>query len=507
MMENMQYAEELVREFLVFRGFTNTLQAFEEDLSTDIGKGFEVDKIIDLIFSVYVPKFEAGKLVGLLTFLKQCFSSSSETVLITTLTKLEISVLRYYVIHALRSGREDKVVEFFGAYGNDMLQRNKDWTPWFALPYLKNPNLDPQFRVFFSKDWFDALVLSFRNFLSEMFNGIRIPALLKMSTEKNMVKRLKKDIKQLNHKLSQLQALLETKEAQLCQWRSATGSAVEACMLHKNSFAHDLSTGNSPADKEKNLPLRNVPETSDSVSSHLEEADFSVCDEDVSILSRLSLGPTFSVSENSALTKIPPLVGDSLLTLGQDLYSGNSNEIQSEEDFPEVKVEFQETFLGHTSAISRCRFSAAGTNIASASVDGTVRIWTYDSSTPTSRNATIYCGAEIMSLDWECKSDRLLLIGTADGGIKAWNADAKRVVCDLTTSAAFPSVLYLKCSPVEPIFVSAAASGGHGPGNIDKMGFASLTVWNMKTWKAMSFLLVKIHQQSLLFASITMGRF
>ncbi|KAG5571711.1 hypothetical protein H5410_061477 [Solanum commersonii] len=85
-------------------------------------------------------------------------------------------------------------------------------------------------------------------------------------------------------------------------------------------------------------------------------------------------------------------------------------------------------------------------------------IWTYDSSAPTSRNATIYCGAEIMSLEWECKSDRLLLIGTADGGIKAWNVDAKRVVCDLSCTEAFPSVLDLKCSPVEPIFVSAAAS-------------------------------------------------
>ena len=132
-----------------------------------------------------------------------------------------------------------------------------------------------------------------------------------------------------------------------------------------------------------------------------------------------------------------------------------------------------------------------------------------------------------MSLDWECKSDRLvckiiiwnerlyicltserwcyslrleiptfkccgsswqkLLIGTADGGIKAWNVDAKRVVCDLKTSEAFPrsslksllcvcssnvwlcllpsvfccSVLDVKCSPVEPIFVSAAASRGY----------------------------------------------
>lgn len=131
-MENMQYAEELVREFLVFRGFTNTLQAFDSELSTDIGKGFQVDKIMDLIFSVYVPKFQAEKLVGLFCFFKQCLSSSSETVLLTTLSKLEVSILRYYVVSAIQSGRRDKVLEFFGMNGNDLLRRGQDWAAWFG---------------------------------------------------------------------------------------------------------------------------------------------------------------------------------------------------------------------------------------------------------------------------------------------------------------------------------------------------------------------------------------
>ncbi|KAJ0042631.1 hypothetical protein Pint_17604 [Pistacia integerrima] len=133
-----------------------------------------------------------------------------------------------------------------------------------------------------------------------------------------------------------------------------------------------------------------------------------------------------------------------------------------EEEFPELKVDFQETFLGRTSPISCCRFSASGNNIASASVDGTVRV-----------------------------HSPYLLIGTADGGIKAWNVDAERVVCDLNTTEAFPSVLDLKCSPVEPIFVSAAASRGYGSNcsnYTDTWGVASLTVWNMKTWKAMTVL-------------------
>jgi len=111
-MENMQYAEELLREFFVFRGFTNTIQAFETELTTDIGRNFQVDKILDLIFEVYVPRYQADKLVSLLNFSKQYFYSPSDVVLFSTLLKLELSVLRYYVVHALQSGRQDKVVEF-----------------------------------------------------------------------------------------------------------------------------------------------------------------------------------------------------------------------------------------------------------------------------------------------------------------------------------------------------------------------------------------------------------
>ncbi|XP_076912726.1 uncharacterized protein LOC143571102 [Bidens hawaiensis] len=439
-MENMNYAEELVREFLFFRGFTSTLQSFDRELSTDIASNFHKDRIFDLIFSLYIPKFQPHNLISILTFFKQCFSSS-ETLLISTLSKLEISILRYYIVNAVKSGRNDKVVEFFKAYGDDLMQKDQDWMSWFAIPYIKNPNLDPLFRVYFSKEWFDALNLSVRNFLSEVFNGTRIPALLKISSEKHTINHLKNDIKHLNTRLSQLQALLEEKEAQLCQFKS------NASIARQVSIGGNSESGCS-TDKEPT-------------------ASFSQ--------------PNSSVRRSSGKDIIPPE--------GQDASCLTANdELQQEEDFPEVKVDFQETFLGHTSPISCCRFSTSGDNIASASVDGTVRIWTYDSSTSASRNATIYCGAEIMSLEWDCKSDRLLLIGTADGGIKAWNVDAKRVVCDLSTTSAFPSVVDLKCSPVEPIFVSAAASRGNGTSYIDKLGFASLTVWNMRTWKPMAVL-------------------
>ncbi|KAL6641069.1 hypothetical protein ACP70R_019250 [Stipagrostis hirtigluma subsp. patula] len=406
-MENMRYAEELVREFLVFRGFTNTLQAYESELSTEIGRNFQVDKILDLVFSEYVPKYQLDRLVGLFTFFKQCFASPVDTELFSTLVKLELSVLRYYVVNALKSGRQEKVIEFFGENGNYLMQKREDWLAWFAL--------------------------------------------LRISTEKNTIKSLKNDIKQLNNKLAELQALLEAKEAEVSQLRRNHNGAPSA----HNGL---VSTGTT--------------------SSLLKGEDRSEIYEESSTSSSIAQG--FDSQSSSSVKSSTR--GAEFHRSSQISHSENEQLLVTEEDFPEVKVDFQ------NSSISRCRFSASGSNIASSSIDGTVRIWTYDSSTPSSKNATIYCGAEVSALSWECRSDRLLLIGTANGGIKAWNADAKRVVCDLSTSKDFPSVLDLKCSPVEPVFVSAAASRRHGSAMFDSKGFASLTVWHMKTWKPLTVL-------------------
>ncbi|KAL8049549.1 hypothetical protein ABFX02_06G026200 [Erythranthe guttata] len=454
-MEKMKYAEELVREFLVFRGFTSTLQSFEKELATDIGRGFQVDKILDLIFSVYIPKFEAEKLFDLLSFFKNCFSYSDSD-LIAVLSKLDQSVVRYYIVNALKCGRKDKVLEFFGCFGNDLIRRDESWNSWFAIPYLQNPHLDPQFRVYFSEEWFRSLHITIRNFLSEILNGNRTPALLKISSERDNVNHLKKEIKKLSLKLSQVQSLLEEKEALLCLSRS------------------DSEVAKFPP----NMPY----ESHVNSTSLMEEREpFQTRDNDQIVESNEARDNFSDRSEDNQRSEIHQASVD-------DSAVGNSYNLQNEEDFPEVKPVFQDTFMGHTSPISCSRFSTSGDNIASSSIDGTVRIWTYDSSAPTSRNATIYCGAEVMSLEWECKSDRLLLIGTSDGGIKAWNVDAKRVVCDLTSTEAYPSILDLKCSPVEPIFVSAAASRRQGTGYVDNLGFASLTVWNMRTWKPVTVL-------------------
>lgn len=308
-MENMRYAEELVREFLVFRGFTSTLQAYESELSTEIGRNFQVDKIMDLVFSEYVPKYQIDRLAGLFAFFKQCFTSPADTELFSTLVKLELSVLRYYVINALKSGRQDKVIEFFAESGNYLMQKREDWLPWFAIPYIKSPSVDPQFRVYFSKEWLDILVLSFRNFLSGVFNDTRIPALMRISSEKNTIKSLKNDIKQLNNKLAELQASLEVKEDEISQLRRNCKSAG-----YRNKNAVGTSTTGSPVEQE--------------ISENYEDSSH-------------SSGMIQGIGSRSSSSMKSSTRGGKFHDSSEISHTEDEQTLVTEEDFPEVKVDFQ----------------------------------------------------------------------------------------------------------------------------------------------------------------------
>lgn len=88
---------------------------------------------MDLIFNVYVPRFDADKLVRLFAFLNTLFLSSADMWLQETLKKLEDDVRRYYIVHALQKDRPDRVLHFFEHYGEYMLRTGgDDWPAWFG---------------------------------------------------------------------------------------------------------------------------------------------------------------------------------------------------------------------------------------------------------------------------------------------------------------------------------------------------------------------------------------
>lgn len=484
-----------MKEFLIFRGFTSTLQTFESELQSDVSSGFKVDRILDLIFKVYVPRFDADKLVRLFAFLNTLFLSSADMWLQETLKKLEDDVRRYYIVHALQKDRPDRVLHFFELYGEYMLRvGGDDWPAWFALPYMKNPSTNANFQVYFSAEWLETLQVSLHNFLCEVFEGIRLPSLLKFGEEKEQALATKKELELLRKQNSELRESLKSKEDEISNLRrpSPRASPLSSSSSFKK-LALDFR-GSASSSLKSNASLK----------SNSSGKSFQGIDEEIAkVDARVGTSGEFlagQLLEGNSLTKWH---ADLHEVVGVRQRSNSAHSSYSEPEKPvhdrsdsnivegteEVTVQYQETFSGHTSPITRCRYSASGANIASASADGTVRIWQPDVTEATSRSATITTGAQVLSLEWDLRSDRLLLLGTSERHIKAWNAEAKRLVGDLTTEAMFPRVLDIKCSPTDNVFCCAAASelNSSGEGKYG-LGYGSLTIWNMRTWKAMTSL-------------------
>ncbi len=83
--------DELVKEYLAFRGFSNALRAFEGDVKADRDKGFHVERVVDHLLSHVL----ASDLPGLTAYwghLDNRFFSRLDHTFAGSIRKLEISL-------------------------------------------------------------------------------------------------------------------------------------------------------------------------------------------------------------------------------------------------------------------------------------------------------------------------------------------------------------------------------------------------------------------------------
>ena len=53
-MSHIQYVDELVKEYLLFRGFSQTLKAFDNDLKVEKEKGFRVNIVSKFVLKIKI---------------------------------------------------------------------------------------------------------------------------------------------------------------------------------------------------------------------------------------------------------------------------------------------------------------------------------------------------------------------------------------------------------------------------------------------------------------------
>lgn len=176
--------DDLVREYLLFRGFNTCLRSLDQDLKADKDKCLRADKVIEQLFSL-IYSFDLSGLLDYWLYLDARFFSrltmklpnQTAQVNVSLTRKYELFLLRYYLIHAVQSGKSERAMELFENYAYK-LQSQTEWKEWYCLPFLKNPEENPTFSVYFSKNWVDTFIVSLQNFLNLIFQSMQYPRLL-----------------------------------------------------------------------------------------------------------------------------------------------------------------------------------------------------------------------------------------------------------------------------------------------------------------------------------------
>ncbi|KAF8949018.1 WD repeat-containing protein 91 [Haplosporangium gracile] len=415
-MNSIQHIDELVKEYLLFRGFTNSYKAFEADSKADKDKGFQADKIIEELFSS-IAAMDLTALLDHWRYLDIRYFSRLDHRFAGSVKKFELCLLRYYLIYAIQHKKREKVVEFFEIHGAE-LQGNSEWVRWFALPFSKKPEADPEFDLFFSKAWLDTFTISLHNFLSTVFQNMPLPSLLcfnidrlhrkalqcEIETLQSMIENMRKEIQSSDAEISSLRDQVALKKVTGARRRRAASMVEPQVVIHTDEIKSD------------GLPKRAVSQSSQILQTNrlaVTNARRLRAASDAASIAKSEAG-----SESSATTSISE----------EDLTRGGVEE-------PFIIVS-QEIFLEHQSGITHAKFSCEGTLISSCDAENIVRVWAYNGSSAMAP-AKITNTSNILSLAWETR-DRYIFLGTDISLVRCFSLESRTVVHEIKTDLQFP---------------------------------------------------------------------
>ncbi|CAG8478878.1 7972_t:CDS:10 [Dentiscutata heterogama] len=425
--DSFQQIDELIKEYLLFRGFTATFRSFESECRGDKDKRYQAEKIIEELYT-FITNSDINGLIDYWKYLDLRYFSRLDARFFGSVNKFEENLLKYYLVYgSLRTTqqkRKEKVLEFFDTFGTE-LNGNSGWTKWFGLPFSKDPTTDPNYEVFFTKQWLEKFTISLHNFLNAIFQNMPLPSLICFNLDRLHRYVLEDEIQSLQNEIDSI----------------------------KNVKAETKSIDTEIRQKIK--PFFLSPSRSQSTTSN----------------------KGLVVNSDNNVSKSPEIYADDLcLTPISEYAIDNSLELPGEDINP-FTIMNQEIYLEHASGISLAKFSHKGNLIASCDMDSIVSVWSY-SGTPVkckidNLNLNVTC------LEWESRSDKLFLIGTDERFIKIFNKESQSIVHEFQTDEHFPRVKQINCSPVEPLFACSSSPKEVDDGLNNFNG--SLITWNLKT--------------------------
>uniref|UniRef100_A0A7S3NHK2 ARMC9 CTLH-like domain-containing protein n=1 Tax=Aureoumbra lagunensis TaxID=44058 RepID=A0A7S3NHK2_9STRA len=239
----LDVADDMVLEYLAFRGFTETFRQLSLERVDDARNrgSFDARFAVEALLRS-IRDLDGGRLLEGWEFLESKFFTQLDAELSAHADALRCGIFRYFCVCAVMRHEPNKAVTLLTElarrdsedargrkwWGNDSIEElqqdeeralwslaagdesatpttdffrrerdNKEkeeescqeifdytgrngrrWREWFAMPHLPEPHKDPVFRLYFSRQWQDDLLVALRNFLAAVFARAPPPKLL-----------------------------------------------------------------------------------------------------------------------------------------------------------------------------------------------------------------------------------------------------------------------------------------------------------------------------------------
>uniref|UniRef100_A0A673HES2 WD repeat-containing protein 91 n=1 Tax=Sinocyclocheilus rhinocerous TaxID=307959 RepID=A0A673HES2_9TELE len=477
----VERTDDLVREYLIYRGFTSTLKHLDSEIKADKEKGFRVDKIIDQLQQL-IQSYDLTGLKEYWAYLDRRLFSRLEDVYRPTVNKLRTSLYRFYLIHTVQMKNTEKTQEFFLKQVLE-LQAQPEWRDWFALPFIPAPEQNPSFSPYFSRQWADTFLVSLHNFLSVLFQSSPQPVLLSFDSEVQRIKTVQEENEELRQMVRSSLNFFSTFLPQTRRAPGKTAPGPQSSPWKDPAVTQSAKAKDLPSAKDLKMPTVSTATVDLTTGHSRQRRQHDHEKERKQLLSRLpqQSSEKKTDSDPDAQTEALPDQTDSTNQTRVCEVGGASVEQ------PFIKLS-QEEYGEHHSSIMHCRVDCSGRRVASLDVDGVVKVWAFNPIMQT--KATIMSKSPLLSLEWAAKPDRLLLLGSGVGTVKLYDTEAKKSLYEMSIDDVHPRILSLACSPSGTSFVcAAAAQAAHsgvvmeGDARVSAPVSGQLLLWDTKTVK------------------------
>ncbi|GAB5358893.1 hypothetical protein AAMO2058_000497900 [Amorphochlora amoebiformis] len=475
-MEGIPFIDELIKEYLLFRGYMQTFSVFTAEQNRDATRPARVGPILKNLLQ-HVERQELGALNELWRGLVSRVFSQLPAHKAKAAESLRESILKLYIVTAIKKNNPKAVEELFTLHASELTDPNnvnsEQWTAWLALKYVKDPKNDPRFASYFHQEWAELLEGSLRNVLDTAFREIPLPTLLAFKIHRLDQRQRQAEIRALKAKLEALQYTISPPAKTSISTPNVPQTPPVPLLPPPATPGHKLS------ESPKKSPRKFRKPTDEKISK-----------------------------EGGGEEKR----GKRERELGGTV-KGYGDENKESTTFHPIKTT---SLKGHHSSITSIRFSGDGKRLAAGGLDGVVRVWEISEglleASPASESSRVldekairalefgqqevtrsdldeeklmggrsaegcklvgteFCRMPVGAVEWDPLSDELLLCGTYNSKIRLWSARQGRVL-RTTAVSRDPTgrIISISCSPKRPVFVASV----HNPGDV---GTSSVDVY------------------------------